>query len=149
MDIRHVELTGSHVSVHHQDIKEVVRVAAETVLGMRLSRRVYIEIDIVPLPPESGFIFSASQFGRPRDFEITLSSFSTFDELVLVVCHEMAHVEQYARLRLRDCSVGHLKKWLGRTIDTRELPETDWPWEMEAYSREEAICAAVRARLAR
>jgi len=70
-----------------------------------------------------------------RMFEIELSEFLGFDELIKTVCHEMVHVKQYARGEMKAESIGAVL-WRNEEVASDPANYYEFPWEVEAYEME-------------
>lgn len=70
-----------------------------------------------------------------RMFEIELSEFLSFDELIKTVCHEMVHVKQYARGEMKAESIGAVL-WRNEEVASDLANYYEFPWEVEAYEME-------------
>ena len=70
-----------------------------------------------------------------RMFEIELSEFLGFDELIKTVCHEMVHVKQYARGEMKAESIGAVL-WRNEEVASDLANYYEFPWEVEAYEME-------------
>jgi len=70
-----------------------------------------------------------------RMFEIELSEFLSFDELIKTVCHEMVHVKQYARGEMKAENIDTVL-WRNEEVASDLANYYEFPWEVEAYEME-------------
>lgn len=75
----------------------------------------------------------------PTWFTIELDTNLPFDQLFVVLCHELVHVKQYATRQLREKYHPTYKKlWKDKDITDRYYSHQ--PHEQEAYRRELKLC---------
>jgi len=75
----------------------------------------------------------------PTWFTIELDTAMTFDQLFVVLCHELVHAKQYATLQLRErYHPTYRKMWKDKDITDRYYSQS--PHEQEAYRRELKLC---------
>ena len=75
----------------------------------------------------------------PTWFTIELDTSMTFDQLFVVLCHELVHAKQYATLQLRERYYPTYRKtWKEKDITDRYYSQS--PHEQEAYRRELKLC---------
>tara|TARA_X000001036_G_C20323388_1_gene661426 strand:- start:19 stop:480 length:462 start_codon:yes stop_codon:yes gene_type:complete len=69
-----------------------------------------------------------------NEFQIDIDSKQDLYNLILTTCHEMVHVNQYARKQLKEAYPKTL--WFGKSYtDQRCLP-----WELEAWKQQKPLC---------
>ena len=75
----------------------------------------------------------------PTWFTIELDTAMTFDQLFVVLCHELVHAKQYATLQLRErYHPTYRKMWKDKDITDRYYSHS--PHEQEAYRKEMKLC---------
>lgn len=74
----------------------------------------------------------------PKFFDVRLnySGVQSFGYLVIVLCHELIHVSQYAKNRLRYFQRDNRIAFCNEKYDWDKLEYDDRPWEIEAHKIE-------------
>jgi len=76
----------------------------------------------------------------PTWFTIELDTAQTFEQLFVVLCHELIHAKQYATRELREIyHPTYRKMWKDKDITDRYYSHS--PHEQEAYRKELRLCA--------
>ena len=69
-----------------------------------------------------------------NEFQLDIDNKQNLYNLILTTCHEMVHVNQYARKQLKEAYPKTL--WFGKSYtDQRCLP-----WELEAWKQQKPLC---------
>lgn len=123
--------------------RELAKTVAEFVYNKYLSRfkTIMIDFKIVKNLAEKdgadGLCF-ATDYSKPRLFEIEIDSNLPLTCFIKTVIHEMIHVKQYVRGELVDRQRGRAKvTWKGK--DHTKTSYSKQPWEREAYRLQESL----------
>ena len=143
----HNGTSGMRITYPSGARRDMVRHVALYVAGRIMSTKLLnqLTIDIEWLDPQSEDCGVCQAYesgwnpGRIRSFTIGLKPDMSDALLAETIAHEMRHVEQYARRKLRETPNGALWKFtLGRAKHFVDTDETymSLPWEVEAFATE-------------
>lgn len=84
--------------------------------------------------------------GKPREFLIEIHSGLGAPETLKTLAHEMVHIKQYVNRELSDYWPKKTKRtskvterWKGKNYNSDKMDYYSFPWEIEAYGREEGL----------
>lgn len=122
-------------TISTREIKKATKFFAEKVLGKRLAKNVCIDIFLEDLILSDAYCH-AIPFGGPiRDFDISLNKNLSRKSILRALAHEMIHVRQFARGKLRFIDID-VTKWGKRVYRHSYANYLKLPWEVEAHKQE-------------
>lgn len=129
----------THISV--SECKAAVQFAANKLFSSKLQDRLQISLWFSTKETADndwfGYCNPERNTFKPREFEIAVDPGLTRYYLLRTIFHEMAHVEQYARGRLKEyVRMSGVIGWEGKHYKDKREERTNTPWEKEARSLE-------------
>jgi len=119
--------------------------ALDILMSKRLKNSLEITFDITKdMYKRSGTIGNCGLEDEdisPKYFtvELNYSGAESMGMLIRALCHELVHVCQYARRRMRTLNTLSRVAWLTDHYDTNKIPYDEQPWEIEAHYYEEIL----------
>ena len=74
-----------------------------------------------------------------NEFELRIDSSMNLAAILLALAHECVHIKQYVSREMRETNDWHLTFFKNKLYDTKKLKYFDFPWEIEAYGREDGL----------
>jgi hypothetical protein len=107
------------------------------ITNKRIYNNIYIEIEFTDDIKDLG---SASVDGynsakKAREFLIEINNKISGKSVLQTLAHEMIHIKQYIYDEINE----DLNKWKHEIIDSDNMDYYDYPWEIEAYGKEQGL----------
>lgn len=135
----HIKVTGKNDRLSRSEIKEAVNIFGEITLGKRLAKNVSVVVENKKMNRVfMGFCNPVSEERNPREFHIVLNSLISKNDQLRTIAHEMVHVQQFARNRLKCLDNGKFK-WNSKVFRLTDSNYLKVQWEKEAHMCEEYL----------
>jgi prolyl oligopeptidase PreP (S9A serine peptidase family) len=131
--------------IQKRALKEIVPWVLEHLCGKRLKNNIELTVKFKQMRKKErleGTTTWEDDNHKPREFLIEIDKEMPLETIIITLCHELVHVKQMAKGEMKDLFRGpHDMLWRGTRLNTRKMktPYWDWPWEIEAFGREEGL----------
>lgn len=131
-----VSVIGKNDKISKKELRYIISFYAKILLGPRLSKNLYVQLKHEPMPDHvCGFCTPIDEdYRKPREFEIEINSNMSRSLMIRTIAHEMVHVYQFARNKLRFLDSHDKYKWNGKVRVYKKYE--NFPWEKEAERSE-------------
>lgn len=126
-------------------VKEIVPWVLNYLLGKKLTKNIELTIKFKKIRNKErveGTSTWEDNNHKPREFTIEIDKEMSLESIIITLCHELVHIKQMATGEMKDLFRGKYDLlWRGSKISTKnmKIPYWDWPWEIEAFGREEGL----------
>jgi hypothetical protein len=136
-----MSLRGTSKNVSKPEARSLIKWMTSELCIDKFKNPIFVEVHFVPnLKKNEGCsgdsIWEDIPY-RPREFLIRVDAGMSKEKTMITLIHEMIHVQQYARNRLRQWRPWHTLRWEGKVFDMMKVKYDNFPWEKEAYKLEE------------
>jgi hypothetical protein len=127
-----IKITGKLKNMSRTEFEDMMQYYGRLLLGKRLTKKIFVEVRFTKLSKRVGYAHSTDyRSRRHRDFEIVLRDDLSYDEIVSIAAHEMAHVRQLALGDLT-CLYENIWDWQGMKFKLTKKTYPFTPWEKDA-----------------
>jgi predicted SprT family Zn-dependent metalloprotease len=136
-----IKIKGKQDKMFNAELKFAVAFFAQYLLGTRLAKSLHMTISFAEQGDNTdGRCLPVDMFEKsPRVYYIGLKPGMSKAKILKVIAHEMVHLKQYVK---RELSVGwKTASFKGETFKITESIEDyfNWPWEIEAFGRQDSL----------
>jgi hypothetical protein len=121
-----------------KEIRAACNFYSDKLLYKRQSKNVHLTISFGNIDCK-GYIEWMDRPVKPRRFKIVLSNKYKTKQTLLTLAHEMVHLKQYVLGEMTDTTLRSNSKWKKRELHESKVDYFDFPYETEAYGREQGL----------
>jgi len=145
--ITNISVIGCRNRQFTKEVKHAAAFMLEQELGKRLFSNVFVRVDVVSGLLQSDGVYGDVQwdddenFMRPREYTIRIHrEHDSSKEFYSTLAHEIIHVRQWAKNEMYEFQRGSGTRFRGKIYDSDNMHEDDYPWEKEAYAKQQKLC---------
>lgn len=129
-----LSIKGKNDKITKKEVKYMLHFFGNVLLGKRLSKNIFIQVDFTSLGPALWGLSSPIDDERySRDFSILVDPKLSRIKQIATLAHEMVHIMQFAKGQFKLLH-GDNYRWMGKKVTIKEYK--DMPWEIEARKSE-------------
>lgn len=129
-----LSIRGKNDKMTKKEIRYMLNFFANILLGKRLSKNIFIQVDYTSLGPALWGLSSPIDDERySRDFSILIDPKLSKVKQIATLAHEMVHIMQFARGQFKLLH-GDDYRWMGKKVTIKSYKHM--PWEIEAKRSE-------------
>lgn len=132
---------GKNENLTKKEVRDIINLFGQVLLGNRLSKNVYVEMHFKELPSGIWGLCCPIEDDRrhPREFEIFIDPSLSRKKQIKTIAHEMVHVMQFARGAFKILDSRDVYKWMGEKVVYSRRQYHSMPWEVEAHLSEDYL----------